>query len=950
MPENTDLSDDEISLTSTVPSEPQDEYEVECILAQRVYHGKEMYLVKWAGYPMERSTWETEDMFLNPQTLEDWAVKQEAIRRGEDSAFDVEALEQKWLLLEAATAKRKARRREKRKRLGYSGRRPPASSDPGHSDISDFVVPDDLVEHEQNSTSEDEPLMKKKRKASPTKEKKKFKTPAPPTRSDSAGQRSSFHNLVNLPSVTEPIIPTRPSHPTPSLPHHTNRSSQDFSSSSSNRQDRPRQPKLSVNTSSTAPALPPRTDHISHLFGGQKVRKSILDRISSKRKGELFSKLSTQRRWEKALRRERAPDVSQLELRRPQDWLHSPKMSNPQESPISRDHGTSYSLFVDQEDADLLPTNSRTNPQNPQEHFDDHQTRQTSSDQRPLWPNSTISPHDKEKTQEFTPRLSHRASTRRFWNPGEVLVKLKFGAVDKVIGDVRICGLNPTSKGQLLNLKSGTIDINFNDVCTSKEYEMLCDRRTNVKYANAWVVGYEDTAKEVTAMANYLRQNDLAAIWHHPAEHVQTAFIAYASSSTSWNFFDRDMEFPPNSSLRIVARSYLPTVSTVRRQLTSPSVAEPQMPPSQSTATTAPQNPIVIDDPVSTTSKSVTVLASIPKDLGNKDIVSIFRERWSITFEELSLVNAPKKDGSARAFYLYFPPEAEEEFQLVLKFLRKYTNAIFSNRLKGDWERFAETVTSGTVLFHQSYIWYEFMPGLHKLLRRYVNVFNISLASPVKHIGSTTHLQRLFPHGSVILMTEDYMIHETEAALNAMKWFRSHSEKKYPGTWKMFFRPNILGWLSNIFDKWPDDKMYQIYCIIEYMIPEYPEGHYNWYNGDGSPDSLDGETDDEGQHHPFISPSFIPDYGSRKEDAHENIPKGLSQEERNMDHLVEYFAGWAICNCDKYRRFIVLSHHKPLAKWKKWQHLEHIDTQGFSRQYINNESKKQSSKTDHSSR
>ncbi|EEP79271.1 predicted protein [Uncinocarpus reesii 1704] len=120
MEHDKNLSDDDnISLTSTVPSEPQEEYEVECILAQRNFHGEEKYLVKWTGYPIERCTWESEEMFLNPQTLEDWARKQEAIIRGEQPSFDIEALEQRCFSSKAAAERRREKRREKRKRLGH---------------------------------------------------------------------------------------------------------------------------------------------------------------------------------------------------------------------------------------------------------------------------------------------------------------------------------------------------------------------------------------------------------------------------------------------------------------------------------------------------------------------------------------------------------------------------------------------------------------------------------------------------------------------------------------------------------------------------------------------------------------------------------------------------------------------------------------------------------------
>src|SRR5438034_5054871 len=96
-------SDDDISITSTVPSEPKDEYEVEAILAQRTFAVGEMYLVKWVGYPYERCTWEPGDSFCDPRSLEEWRETADAIARGDKSPFDVRALEIKYTVIEDAT-------------------------------------------------------------------------------------------------------------------------------------------------------------------------------------------------------------------------------------------------------------------------------------------------------------------------------------------------------------------------------------------------------------------------------------------------------------------------------------------------------------------------------------------------------------------------------------------------------------------------------------------------------------------------------------------------------------------------------------------------------------------------------------------------------------------------------------------------------------------------------
>src|SRR5436190_20195249 len=112
-----------------------------------------------------------------------------------------------------------------------------------------------------------------------------------------------------------------------------------------------------------------------------------------------------------------------------------------------------------------------------------------------------------------------------------------------------------------------------------------------------------------------------------------------------------------------------------------------------------------------------------------------------------------------------------------------------------------------------------------------------------------------------------------------------------------------------------------MYHQIKRLIPDYPVSHYNSYRRVGSPHSLDGRDDDIGQHHPFISTRILPDYGFRPEDDHPNIPKGLTQEERNTDHLVEYFTGWCLTNADKFRKFVVLTSLNPQPRWQAWKHV-----------------------------
>jgi len=88
------------------------------------------------------------------------------------------------------------------------------------------------------------------------------------------------------------------------------------------------------------------------------------------------------------------------------------------------------------------------------------------------------------------------------------------------------------------------------------------------------------------------------------------------------------------------------------------------------------------------------------------------------------------------------------------------------------------------------------------------------------------------------------------------------------------------------------------------------------------PRDLDGVFDPNIEH-PIISPANLPNYGHRSENDDPAVPKGLTQVQRDTDHLVEFFAGWGLVNCHRFRRFIVVtSFPEPLSRWKTWNHLE----------------------------
>lgn len=76
----------------------------------------------------------------------------------------------------------------------------------------------------------------------------------------------------------------------------------------------------------------------------------------------------------------------------------------------------------------------------------------------------------------------------------------------------------------------------------------------------------------------------------------------------------------------------------------------------------------------------------------------------------------------------------------------------------------------------------------------------------------------------------------------------------------------------------------------------------------------------------------LKDYGRRQEKDHPHLPKGLTQSERDADHLVEAFSGWTLLNAACLRKTMVLSNHKNerlLHHWASRGHVSLYECKGF---------------------
>ena len=115
--DETEASDDSISLNSTVASANEDDYEVECILAQRKFQGVMKYLTAWKGYPETEHVWIPRENFNEDEVFDEWTNTQERVANGLEKPFDVKAWRKRCKAVKKETDRRKERRRAKRLRL-----------------------------------------------------------------------------------------------------------------------------------------------------------------------------------------------------------------------------------------------------------------------------------------------------------------------------------------------------------------------------------------------------------------------------------------------------------------------------------------------------------------------------------------------------------------------------------------------------------------------------------------------------------------------------------------------------------------------------------------------------------------------------------------------------------------------------------------------------------------
>ncbi|KAJ5267647.1 hypothetical protein N7478_010455 [Penicillium angulare] len=312
----------------------------------------------------------------------------------------------------------------------------------------------------------------------------------------------------------------------------------------------------------------------------------------------------------------------------------------------------------------------------------------------------------------------------------------------------------------------------------------------------------------------------------------------------------------------------------------------------------------------------------------------------SITIEELA-------NGTAQNFYLHFLSE-DQDAQQDLIFMEKWLDYkkvnYTTSRDPANWERFSTDYykKGGVVLFHESFWHYQKLRPKIKQLQRApnINFWVIRVSRPLdrpdtRFVGENEnrHIQSLFPNGSAILLTEDIFQDMKQAALITY-WFTSKKAEREPGTNKLVLMPGVLSYLRNKLEDPEENEENKgfAFCIligIQYINSRDPNAPYFDPNTLENIDTYWHPSND-------IASLDIPEYGSRPEDDHPDALKGLTQDERNADQLVEAFAWWLLTNSFAFRKTIVISNQTNQALralWSRWGHVNVYDVDGFLQDY-----------------
>ncbi|THX72812.1 hypothetical protein D6D04_08879 [Aureobasidium pullulans] len=275
---------------------------------------------------------------------------------------------------------------------------------------------------------------------------------------------------------------------------------------------------------------------------------------------------------------------------------------------------------------------------------------------------------------------------------------------------------------------------------------------------------------------------------------------------------------------------------------------------------------------------------------------SMCTEHLGLDSEVLFAANKGKQ--TDKLVCLFFPREAPETKVVEAFLVDSRAKICFSD----DHERWAQFCnnkgSSGVILFHPSMNAFWKIPEFHSVLATTANVFQTGVSKSSKSrpdLPMQYSCTRLFPNGSLTLITDDILKYHPALAVRVLESFESLKLKAQGARCdRIYCRPGILAWLAELIDEdceqgistedSPRVRCWQLACDL--LNVTVADNSSNPFRSDMGPPPL------------LYSPrkSQMPEYG----------PLWDSSEQEATDFLVGWFAGHCVDECESYRRFTVV--------------------------------------------
>jgi hypothetical protein len=436
---------------------------------------------------------------------------------------------------------------------------------------------------------------------------------------------------------------------------------------------------------------------------------------------------------------------------------------------------------------------------------------------------------------------------------------------------------------------------------------------------------YEDTINALQGLAEYLENNNVAAIWASPNPHDTAMLILFSMKAADWHY----LNLPPfplsNSRLRLAVVKKLTGFSASHRsqdvRMTSPdrdAAFPPKSPRLRRLSTTARTN-AAFQSPIETASSLVSQsrvserpvqTSKSPRRRNSKPLraASAGAELTFLADFDGMIAGLDTKAQRRSRFYIAFaksdPPAAKAVKEWLLSQAVSFRK-IFSDVGSEDWEDIRIDMEQKTVmLFSDGYPNYASdFPHFYRYLRTSNFCYTLSFVGKTSdRIGQRNTVTRLFPRGTVLCITEATILRHAEATVQLLKWFEKSSIKKEE-FWKLIVPPNLDSWLMACAAKLhasTQARYGDVLAAVQRLQTRSLEINLLKRQRYEDPEQYARDTSFLKQDGLVISPGNTSDYEGNHWEHTTMDEQALQQRDQKF---VDYFIGWSTLNAHKYRQF-----------------------------------------------